>query len=445
MISQFQPSDDLLSWGRVTRGRHLVASPRFRDELAELVVDAGTHEQKGLAVGLGRSYGDSGLNPGGTVIAMRGLDRVHAFDREQGVLRADAGLSLDELIAMAAPLGLFPPVAPGTRFVTLGGAVANDVHGKNHVSAGTFGRHVRRLSLRRTDGSRIELGADDPTGLFAATLGGLGLTGVIEWVELSLKKIPSSFIDAEDIAFGSLDEFFAIAAESDLKYEHTVAWIDCTGAGRTSGRGIFSRGNMARGGGYPLHSAARRLRVPVEFPQYALNAWSLKAFNTLYFHAKSARAGKRLVHYAPFFFPLDAIGGWNCLYGRRGLYQYQCVIPAAAGRGAVKELLDRISRSGEGSFLAVIKTFGALASPGLLSFPREGVTLALDFSNRGERTLSLLAGLDEIVRSAGGRLYPAKDGRISAAMFAAGYPNLTTFRQHVDPGLCSSFWRRVRP
>ena len=150
----------------------------------------------------------------------------------------------------------------------------------------------------------------------------------------------------------------------------------------------------------------------MEFPQYALNAWSLKAFNNLYFHAKSARAGKRLVHYAPFFFPLDAIGGWNRLYGRRGLYQYQCVIPAAAGRGAVKELLDRISRSGEGSFLAVIKTFGALASPGLLSFPREGVTLALDFSNRGERTLSLLAGLDEIVRSAG-RLYPAKDGRIS--------------------------------
>ena len=220
-MGQFESSESLLSWGRVLRGRHLVASPRFRDQLPALVVEAGRSEQKALAVGLGRSYGDSGLNPDGAVIAMRALDRIHFLDRDNGVLRADAGLSLDELISLVAPLGLAPPVAPGTRFVTLGGAVANDVHGKNHFRLGTFGRHVRRLSLLRTDGSRAELGPEDNSGLFAATLGGLGLTGVIEWVELALKRIPSGFVDAEDIPFASLDEFFRIADESNSTHEYT--------------------------------------------------------------------------------------------------------------------------------------------------------------------------------------------------------------------------------
>jgi FAD/FMN-containing dehydrogenase len=427
------------------RTRHFVASPRFRDDLPQLVAEAGRQDNKGLAVGLGRSYGDSGLNPDGAVIAMRALDRMHAFDREQGVLRADAGLSLDELIGLAAPHGFFPAVVPGTRFVTLGGAVANDVHGKNHYRAGAFGRHVRRLSLRRTDGSQIELGPGDETGLFAATLGGLGLTGVIEWVELALKKISSGFIDAEDIAFGSLPEFFAIADESDATHEYTVAWVDCTRSGGSLGRGIFSRGNIAPEGGYPGNAGPSRLRIPVEFPRHALNALTLRAFNALYFAAKRAGAGKRRIPYAPFFFPLDAIGDWNRLYGRDGMYQYQCVIPPAVRAEAIGELLNVIARSGQGSFLAVLKTFGPLISPGLLSFPREGVTLALDFSNRGAETLALFDSLDKIVQSAGGRLYPAKDGRIGAAMFASGYPNLPEFCKHLDPGLSSSFWRRVRP
>jgi L-gulonolactone oxidase len=444
-MPQFEPSDRLLSWGRVMRARHFVASPRFRDELPQLVAGVGREGKKALAIGLGRSYGDSGLNPDGAIIDMRAVDRVHTFDRKQGVFRADAGLSLDELIGIAAPLGFFPAVVPGTRFVTLGGAVANDIHGKNHFRAGAFGRHIRRLSLRRTDGSRIELGPDDETGLFAATLGGLGLTGVIEWVELTLKKVPSSFIDAEDIAFGSLDEFFSIADESDATHEYTVAWVDCTRSGGALGRGIFSRGNVAPVGGYVSKAAHGRLRIPVEFPRYALNSLSLRAFNNLYFAAKRARAGKTRIHCAPFFFPLDAMRDWNRLYGRSGMYQYQCVVPSSARADAIGELLNTIASSGQGSFLAVLKTFGSLTSPGMLSFPREGVTLALDFSNRGAQTLSLLDRLDETVRAAGGRLYPAKDGRISAAMFAAGYPNLPEFTKHLDPGLSSSFWRRVHP
>jgi FAD/FMN-containing dehydrogenase len=444
-MAPFEPSDGLLSWGRVIRARHRVATPRFRDELPWLVAEAGLDGKKGLAVGLGRSYGDSGLNPDGAIIAMRALDRVHVFDEEQGVLRADAGFSLDEAIRLAAPRGLFPPVVPGTRFVTLGGAVANDIHGKNHFCAGTFGRHVSRLMLRRTDGSRIELSPDDETGLFAATLGGLGLTGVIEWVELALKKIPSGFIDAEDIPFGSLDEFFSIADESDLTHEYTVAWVDCTRSGGSLGRGIFSRGNVAPGGGYPPDAPPSLLRIPIEFPRYALNALTLRTFNTLYFALKRARAGKTRVHYAPFFFPLDAIRDWNRLYGRDGMYQYQCVIPSHIRAEAIGALLETIARSGQGSFLAVLKTFGTLVSPGMLSFPREGVTLALDFSNRGAETLSLFDSLDQIVHSAGGRLYPAKDGRIGAAMFASGYPRLPEFCKHLDPGLSSSFWRRVHP
>lgn len=444
-MPHFTPSDRLMSWGRVMRTRHFVASPRFRDDLPPLVAEAGRQDNKGLAIGLGRSYGDSGLNPDGAIIAMRALDRVHAFDAGQGVLRADAGLSLDQLIKLAAPRGFSPAVVPGTRFVTLGGAVANDVHGKNHYRAGAFGRHVRRLSLRRTDGSRIELGPEDETGLFAATLGGLGLTGVIEWVELALKKVPSGFIDAEDIAFGSLAEFFSIADESDATHEYTVAWVDCTRSGGSLGRGIFSRGNMAPDGGRPGNAGPSRLRIPFEFPRYALNALTLRAFNALYFAAKRAGAAKRRIPSTPFFFPLDAIGDWNRLYGRDGMYQYQCVIPPAVRAEAIGELLNVIARSGQGSFLAVLKTFGPLTSPGMLSFPREGVTLALDFSNRGAQTLALFDSLDKIVQSAGGRLYPAKDGRIGAAMFAAGYPNLSEFCKHLDPGLSSSFWRRVHP
>ena len=235
----------LTSWGRVARAPHAVARPCWGDELAPLIAQprfaAGL-----LARGLGRSYGDSALNPDGAVIAMEGVDRIHAFDPATGVLRADAGLSLDAVIRLALPHGWFPAVAPGTRFVSLGGAIANDVHGKNHHRAGTFGRHVRRLALLRTDGSLQELTPDDPSGLFAATIGGLGLTGVIAWAEIQLAPTPSAYLDVEDIGFGGLDEFFALAAESDATHEHTVAWVDCAAGGRARSVGASSPGPIRR-------------------------------------------------------------------------------------------------------------------------------------------------------------------------------------------------------
>jgi FAD/FMN-containing dehydrogenase len=355
------------------------------------------------------------------------------------VVRADAGLSLDGLIRLGLPHGWFPPVTPGTRYVTLGGAIANDVHGKNHHRAGTFGRHVRRLLLLRSDGSRHELTPDDPTGLFAATIGGLGLTGVIAWAELQLTPVAGAWFDTEDVAFHDLAGFFELAAESEASHAYTVAWVDCATPG---GRGVFSRANWAddprRGASPPA-----RLALPIDLPSFTLNPLTLRVHNVGRYALKSATAGRRRAHYDRVLFPLDGILGWNRLYGPRGFYQYQCVVPPAAARDAVAELLAQIARSGEGSFLAVLKTFGALPSPGMLSFPMEGATLALDFKNGGAATLALLERLDAVVAEAGGRLYPAKDGRIGAAMFAAGYPRLAEFEQHRDPALSSGFWRRV--
>jgi L-gulonolactone oxidase len=439
-----QETEGLTSWGRVLRAPHRVARPRWADELAPALHAAAADPRGALAVGLSRSYGDSGLNPGGAVIAMAGLDRLHAFDRTSGVVRADAGLSLDALIRLALPHGWFPAVVPGTRFVTLGGAVANDVHGKNHHQVGAFGRHVRRLGLLRTDGIMREIGPEDETGLFGATVGGLGLTGVIAWVELQLTPVEGAWLETEDIAFQSLADFFALAEESDASHAYTVAWIDCMAAGRRLGRGIFSRGNWSTDLDRTLHGTPK-LSAPMDAPASLLNPLTLSVFNEAYFRLKAARAGRRTSHYDGFFFPLDTIGGWNRIYGRPGFFQYQCVLPAAGAPEATAELLSQISRSGRGSFLAVLKTFGVLESPGMLSFPMKGATLALDFPNRGEATLDLLSRLDAVVREAGGRLYPAKDGRISAAMFAAGYPQLEAFAAHVDPGLSSSFWRRVAP
>lgn len=441
---ELKATDGLTSWGRVLRGSHAVARPHWRDELAPALAAAAAHPGGALAVGLSRSYGDSGLNPGGAVVAMAGLDRVHAFDTKAGVLRADAGLSLDALIRIALPHGWFPAVVPGTRFVTLGGAIANDVHGKNHHRAGTFGRHVRRLGLLRTDGTAHELGPEDNSGLFAATVGGLGLTGVIAWAEIQLSPVAGAWLDAEDIAFHGLDDFFTLADESEASHAYTVAWVDCVAGGRTLGRGIFSRANPAADPGRRLHGPPK-LAAPIDAPAGLLNPLSLRAFNTTYFQLKSARAGKSRAHYDGFFFPLDAVGAWNRIYGKPGFFQYQCALPQAAARDATAELLSQITRSGQGSFLAVLKTFGALPSPGMLSFPMKGATLALDFPNRGDATLALLERLDAVVREAGGRLYPAKDGRISAAMFAAGSPRLAEFAPYVDPKLTSAFWRRVAP
>jgi FAD/FMN-containing dehydrogenase len=395
-----------------------------------------------LVRGVGRSYGDSGLNPGGALLIATELDRLIAFDPVSRRLRAEGGITLAALLRVLVPKGFFLPVVPGTSFVTLAGAVANDVHGKNHKTAGTFGRWVRAIGLVRSDGTEHVLEADDTSGLFSSTIGGLGLTGLIRWVEIEVVPVLGPAIETETHPFATLEEGLDQAGTIGREWTHDVAWVDCNAKGAALGRGLMMLGRHVQGDAQGSVGNAR-FEVLMDGPGWLLNGVSMSAFNSLYYALGRRKTGKRVVHYAPYFFPLDTVGGWNRLYGRRGFHQHQSVVPHDAARDALREMLGQIASAGDGSFLAVLKAFGDLPSPGMLSYPMPGMTLALDFRNRGERTLSLLARLDAVVREARGRLYPAKDARMDAAMFRAGYPQWEQFARHVDPAFSSGFWRRV--
>jgi FAD/FMN-containing dehydrogenase len=435
------------SWGRVTPGPHeaLGLANRFQG----LPLPEG--DASVLPYGNGRSYGDSNLNPGGALLQGRHLDRFISFDAATGVLRCEAGVLLHDIIKLVLPQGWFPMVTPGTQFITVGGAIANDVHGKNHHAAGSFGNHVNGFELLRSDGSRHWCSPIEAPALFAATIGGLGLTGLITWAELQLRRVANPFMDSETVRFRNLGEFFELSQASERDFEYTVSWIDCAFTGKRLGRGLFNRANHAPAVldtrlvppklSGAVAEAARK--VPFTPPISLINPLSLKSFNTLYFHKQVGDVARGLQHYRPFFYPLDALLEWNRIYGPRGFYQYQCVVPHAKAYAATAELLDTIARSGQGSFLAVLKQFGEPASRGMLSFPTPGTTLALDFPNTGPRVHKLFTALDDIVRKAGGRLYVAKDGRMTGELFKSGYPRLSEFLPHVDPRFSSGWWRRV--
>lgn len=394
-----------------------------------------------LPYACGRSYGDSCLNEGGLLLDVRRLDRLIAFDEERGLLQCEAGVTLAEILDLTVPRGWFLPVVPGTRWVSVGGAIANDIHGKNHHRAGTFGAHVARLELLRSTGERVRCVPDDP--LFQATVGGLGLTGLILWAEIRLKRVPGAGIMMERIRFPDLEAFFELAAE-DHAFEYTVAWVDCLAGGRRLGRGIYTRGDHAPIDG-PVPSPLRpaRLTVPGDAPAGLLNRLTLGLFNEAYYRGQLGSRRRATVPYGPFFFPLDGVGEWSRLYGPRGFLQYQCVVPDGPGGGPIRTIFERIAGSGEPASLAVLKRFGGACSPGMLSFPRAGITLAVDFAVRGARTLALLDDLDAVVREAGGAVYPAKDARMSPDSFRAFFPGLDRFTAYRDPKFSSSFWRRV--
>jgi FAD/FMN-containing dehydrogenase len=427
------------SWGRTLREPHHVVPVFWRTDSLSIPAD-----QTALPFGLGRSYGDSCLNPGGALLSTRGLNRFLAFDPTEGILRCEAGVTLAEVISLVVPRGWFLPVTPGTKYVTLGGAIANDVHGKNHHRAGSFGCYVRKFELLRSDGARFVCSPDENVDWFRSAIGGLGLTGLITWVELALKRIASPFLEMESVRFGSLDEFFDLSRESDVQFEHTVAWIDALAGGRSLGRGHYLRANHATTEDETAAvSWQRRLSLPFDLPSATLNRFTLRALNTAYYYRQLRRVQRSLTSIDRFFYPLDWIAAWPRVYGRRGLFQYQCVVPLHDAEVVVRELLNRAACSRQGSFLAVLKRFGEKRSPGWLSFPRHGYTLALDFPNRGERTLRLLDDLDRVVVSAGGAVYPAKDARMSPATFRASFPNWCRLVPFVDPAFSSSFWRRV--
>ncbi len=431
---------EYLSWGRYPRPQNQ-RTLAIRSLSEPLPISGPLHTV--LPYGLGRSYGDSCLNDENSVIPMAHFDNFIAFDSSNGIVCAEAGTSLATILETFVPRGWFLPVSPGTKFVTLGGAVANDIHGKNHHVAGTFGRHVRRFELLRSTGERIVCSPRENKELFSATIAGLGLTGLITWIEIQLIPIRSPYLNTLTTKFRNLDEFFDISKESDSLFEYSVSWVDCTSEGPNLGRGLFMAGNFSERT-KPGNRSNRSLPFPCEAPGWLLNSLFMRSFNTLYYNKQRSRVVEGLTHYEPFFYPLDAILNWNRMYGRRGFFQYQLVVPFEQDRSIIKEIFTRITRSKRASFLAVLKTFGDIQSPGMLSFPRKGVTLALDFPNEGTPTLELMNELDAIVFAAGGALYAAKDARMSPEAFVASYPRLQEFVQHIDPAFSSSFWRRVR-
>lgn len=426
------------SWGRYPKAEQKL-KPLFWFQDFPSVNDPTLFQ---LPAGMGRSYGDVCLNDGNALLLTRGLDRLLAFDPDTGILSCEAGVTLAEILDFAVPHGWFLPVTPGTKFVTLGGAIANDVHGKNHHVAGTFGRHVLRFGLARSDGTRLECSPLKNSEWYAATTGGLGLTGLIEWAEIQLKPVVSRKIAYRAIQFHGLEEFLALS-EANRDSEYTVAWVDCVVTSGKDVRGIFMCGDHSRDRGPLTVTSPPKLTFPVNLPGFMLSRATVGLFNTLYFHKQFKKQISTVIDYEPFFYPLDSVLHWNRVYGKAGLLQFQCVLPYAGGLTAMAEILDVIQESGLASFLAVLKIFGNSTSPAVMSFPMPGITLALDFPIKTNRSFSLLDRLGEMTLQAGGRIYPAKDARMTPEQFRRFYPDHEKFAPYVDPRFSSSFWRRV--
>jgi FAD/FMN-containing dehydrogenase len=393
-----------------------------------------------LSRGLGRAYGDSALPPpgelevAGTVLA----DRILGFDPQTRLLHAEAGLSLLAINRLLLPRGLFPPVTPGTQFVTLGGAVAADVHGKNHHVAGCFGQHVTRLRMRVADGRVLWCSREQHPDLFWATIGGMGLTGHILEVELRMDAVPSSWIWGETMRVPDILEYIRLLDESAAAWPMTMGWIDCVSKGRNLGRGVLFRGRWATPEEAPPRFAKpfSRLSVPIMAPSWSLNSLSVRAFNELYY--RKPVHGLKPVHWESFFYPLDKLWHWNRIYGRKGFTQYQCVLPREAGPEAAKRFLEVLtSTPGGTSFLCVIKDCGP-QSEAMLSFPLRGISIALDIPVRAN-TQALVDRLNEATIAEGGRVYLAKDAFTRPehfrAMEGARYDRFMEVRRRWDPEL----------
>lgn len=432
----------LTSWGRYPPYAQTPHASHWRGDLTRDISRLVRGHGSTLPFGNGRSYGDSCLAASDNVLHMRTLHRFLSVDWQTGVIIAESGVTLEEILASAIPNGWFLPVTSGTKYVTLGGAVANDIHGKNHHVRGTFGCHVRRFGLVRSDRPPLACSMQENSEFYTATIGGLGLTGVIEWVELQLIPIQSSMMDTTTIRFDSLGEFFTLSSELDGAHEYTVAWVDCLAKGASVGRGVFIAGDHAKSGSLEIDTK-RKITIPFTPPVSAINRLSLRLLNSTYYRMHKAGRHQSAVSYDPFFYPLDRILEWNRIYGPKGFQQYQCVIPDHNAEPATRELLGAIAATGGGSFLAVMKRCGSVVSPGLMSFPMPGVSLALDFSQHDSLSNNLFPHLDTIVREAGGRLYPAKDAHMSGEDFRSFYPNWEQVASLRDPVLCSRFWNRV--
>jgi len=376
-----------------------------------------------IARSMGRSYGDSALAE--QIIDTRQLRHLRSFDDHSGQLDCDAGISLGELLEVFVPRGWFLPVTPGTKFVSIGGAIASDVHGKNHHLHGCFSEYVDSIELLLADGSLIRCSRNEHTDLFHATCGGMGLTGLIVSARLRLRRIESAYISQTTYKATNLEEVLALFDQHNA-VTYSVAWIDCLATGKALGRSLLMTGDHAEDGELSLPPRSM-LSVPLDAPAALLNRYSVQAFNELYYQRVRAIESQQRVSYESFFYPLDRIGQWNRLYGKRGFVQYQFVIPKASGLEGLRAILQHIAASRRGSFLAVLKIFGG-TNENLLSFPAEGYTLALDFKYESG-LFELLSDLDAMVLAYGGRLYLSKDARMSEATFKHSYPSWTQFQE----------------
>ncbi|MEP0944100.1 MAG: FAD-binding oxidoreductase [Rhizobiaceae bacterium] len=422
------------SWGRLIQRNRSIHPFDARHSKAK--------SQSILPYGNGRSYGDSCHNDAGSLVHLAHQKSVLAFDRETGTMTAEAGILLRDILQQIQGTGWFLPVVPGTKFVTLGGAIANDIHGKNHEKRGTFGRHVESLTLWRSTGELLTCSATQNTELFEATISGMGLTGVIVSAQFKLMNVPSHFVEETNTPFANLDAYFDSEEDWADEHEYSVAWVDSLSHGKALGRGISITGKHIEDKAEANYGDPR-WTVPLTPPVPLVSGLPLKLFNAAYFHGKKRKPEPHISTPDSFFFPLDAVAGWNRLYGPRGLFQHQCVIPLAAARQVVPAMLRTSHEFGQGSFLTVLKRFGAHCSPGHMSFPQPGYTLTLDFANRGAATRELLNRLDAITLDVGGRTNPYKDGRMSAETFQRGYADWQKLEELRDPAIQSDFWRRV--
>jgi FAD/FMN-containing dehydrogenase len=439
---QFEGKAPFSSWGRYPNYDAKIVPLSWQSDFPAVVKKHDGMPAGALPVGMGRSYGDSCLLKDGYLMVATGMNRLLHWDQEQGLLTAEAGLTLAQVLDFAVPRGYFLPVSPGTKYVTLAGAVANDIHGKNHHVAGTFGCHVTRFELVRSDGTRMLCSPTENPDWYAATIGGLGITGVITWLTVRLKPIVSRKIDYEGIQFHGIDEFLALT-EQYKHIEYTVSWIDCSSTGKNFARGIFMLGDHSKIPDELKQSPEPKLVFPIDAPSMALNSFTVSAFNTLFFHKQIKTRVRALQDYEPFFYPLDAVLQWNRLYGKSGLLQYQYAIPWASAREGTIAILNEVAKSGLASFLAVLKAFGDVPSPGMMSFPQAGITLALDFPIKPDKSFPLFDRLARMTLEFGGKLYPAKDARMTAPQFQTAYPQWRDFARYKDPLLTSSFWERV--
>lgn len=405
----------ITSWGKYPIIDGKITSPSKRLDLINKPLF-------GISRGLGRSYGDCALSE--NIMVSERLNHFISFDEKSGLLRCEAGVSLNEVLKNFVPKGWFLSVTPGTKYVTIGGAIASDVHGKNHHVEGSFSDHVTSLTLI-TNGQVIICSRENNPDLFHATCGGMGLTGIITEATFKLKPITSSYINQKVVKAKNLGTTLELFEQyKDVTY--SVAWIDCLSTGDKLGRSLLMLGEHADKGELDTHNDSL-FNMPCDMPSFLLNKYTIQSFNSVYYNKQLKEEVNNTIHYDPFFYPLDGINNWNRMYGRNGFTQYQFVIPREAGKEGLTEILEVIAESKQGSFLAVLKAFGE-GNQNLLSFPMEGYTLALDFK-LNHKLFVLLDRLDIIVSKYGGRLYLSKDVRMSKEMFRIGYPQWKTFQE----------------